>query len=71
MGRLLAQCAWVAMFDAGAAVPDPYAWPAVEPATDEQRREHDRLMVLSNRMAYRARELGVTDQGLDALFGGP
>jgi hypothetical protein len=67
-GRLLAQVAQVAWNDAQACLPDPYGWPALPEPTSEQKAEYERLRVLSARLAYRAREHGVVDQGLDALF---
>lgn len=49
---LLEELANVAYFDAEA-LRDPYAWPP-KMMTDDERREADRLLVLSRRIAYRA-----------------
>lgn len=67
-GKMLAQLAQVFWAEAEAIV-DAYGWPARAPLTDEELREVHRLRALSARLAYRAREAGCVDQGLDALFG--
>ena len=69
-GKLLAELAWVAQRDADAVGGDRYAWPPPPPLTPEQRVESDRLRVLADRLAYKARERGFVDMGGDALFGG-
>lgn len=68
-GKLLAEIAWVSFNDAEA-ISDSYAWPARPPLTDDELREYERLRCLSSRLAYRARELGCVEQGMNALFGG-
>jgi hypothetical protein len=69
LGKILAELAMVASIDAQA-IADPYAWPPRRPMDDGERREVERLNVLSARFAYKAREFGCCDMGGDALFGG-
>ena len=66
-GKLLAQLAWIALRDADASVPDPYALPRVNP-TEDQTREFRRLRAISQACGYKAAELGFVDQGCDACF---
>lgn len=40
--RLLAQLGFVAMFDAHAAVPDPYAWPPKRKPNAKEKAEYAR-----------------------------
>jgi hypothetical protein len=68
LGKIFAELAMVTSLDAQA-IADPYAWPPRPLMHDDERREVERLNVLSARFAYKARELGVCNQGGDALFG--
>ena len=68
-GKLCAQLAMVAWRDAEAVGGDPYSWPPPPPMTDEQRREGERLRVLSAAMMHRARLLGFFGQSFDEVFG--
>lgn len=67
-GKLLAQLAWVASFDASAALPDPYVGSS-KPPTKEEKREFERLGVLAASLFHKARSAGYFESGLDAVFG--
>jgi hypothetical protein len=84
-GKMWAELAWIARRDAAALRPDPYgqtklSWQEVyaqrslSPGDRAERERADeaeavRLDVLAERFAYRARELGFTQDGTDYVFG--
>jgi len=78
LGKLLAECAWVAANDADhiaryGELRASSGWTGHQeekPMTPAVRAEVERLRVLGWRMAYAARREGVTEQGIVALFWG-
>ena len=69
-GLLLAQLSDVARRESDA-IADRYAWPPRPPMPTEKLKECERLRIVASRLSYRAVCAGQTNQGLDALYGGP